>query len=130
MLRVQYSSPSILTTAPIQPDGSAGSLEIAAARLLPDDFAFGMSGALYITTHSEHTLVRLGPSGARTTLAGPDQGMVGSTACAFGRAPGDEKALYVTTDGGFLIPHQSGIQDAKLVRIEVGERGWPLLEGA
>ena len=66
---------------------------------------------------------------ARATLAGPEQGMVGSTACAFGRAPGDEKALYVTTDGGFLIPHQSGIQDAKLVRIEVGERGWPLLEG-
>ena len=74
-------------------------------------------------------LVRLDPSGARTTLAGPEQGMVGSTACAFGRAPGDEKALYVTTDGGFLIPHESGIQDAKLVRMEVGESGWPLLQG-
>jgi hypothetical protein len=49
--------------------------------------------------------------------------MVGSIACAFGRAPGDEKALYVTTDGGFLIPHESGIQDAKLVRMEVGESG-------
>ena len=95
-----------------------------------DDFAFGMSGSLYITTHPEHTLVRLDPSGARTTLAGPEQGMVGSTACAFGRAPGDEKALYVTTDGGFLIPHESGIQDAKLVRMEVGESGWPLLQGA
>ena len=43
--------------------------------------------------------------------------------------PGDEKALYVTTDGGFLIPHESGIQDAKLVRMEVGESGWPLLQG-
>ena len=82
-----------------------------------------------ITTHPEHTLVRLDPSGARTTLAGPEQGMVGSTACAFGRARGDEKALYVTTDGGFLIPHESGIQDAKLVRMEVGESGWPLLQG-
>jgi hypothetical protein len=38
--------------------------------------------------------------------------------------------IYVTTDGGFLIPHQSGIQDAKLVRMEVGESGWPLLQGA
>src|SRR5262249_61853622 len=36
---------------------------------------------------------------------------------------------YVTTDGGFLIPHESGIQDAKLVRIEAGESGWPLLQG-
>ena len=51
--------------------------------------------------------------------------MVGSTVCAFGRAPG-EQALYVTTDGAFLIPHESGIQDAKLVRLEVGESGWPL----
>ncbi len=88
-----------------------------------------MSGAVYLTTHPEHTLVRLELSGTRTTLAGPEQGMVGSTACAFGRAPGDEKAIYVTTDGGFLIPHEGGIQDAKLVRMEVGEPGWPLLSG-
>jgi sugar lactone lactonase YvrE len=126
---ISVSGRRMMVRVPIRPDGSAGSLEIAAARLSADDFAFGKSGSLYITTHPEHTLVRLDPSGARTTLAGPEQGMIGSTACAFGRAPGDEKALYVTTDGGFLIPHESGIQDAKLVRIEVGESGWPLLEG-
>jgi sugar lactone lactonase YvrE len=126
---IGVSGRRLLVRAPIQPDGSAGAIEIATARLCADDFAFGMSGSLYITTHPEHTLVRLDPSGARTTLAGPEQGMVGSTACAFGRAPGDEKALYVTTDGGFLIPHESSIQDAKLVRMEVGESGWPLLQG-
>jgi hypothetical protein len=126
---ISVSGRRLLVRVPIQPDGSAGAIENAAARLSADDFAFGMSGSLYITTHPEHTLVRLDPSGARTTLAGPEQGMVGSTACAFGRAPGDEKALYVTTDGGFLIPHDSGIQDAKLVRMEVGESGWPLLQG-
>jgi sugar lactone lactonase YvrE len=126
---ITVSGRGLMVRVPIQPDGSAGCLEIAATRLMADDFAFGMSGSLYITTHPEHTLVRLDPSGARTTLAGPEQGMIGSTACAFGRAPGDEKALYVTTDGGFLIPHESGIQDAKLVRIEIGESGWPLLQG-
>jgi sugar lactone lactonase YvrE len=126
---ISVSGRRLFVRVPIQPDGSAGSIEIAATHLLADDFAFGRSGSLYITTHPEHTLVRLDPSGARTTLAGPEQGMVGSTACAFGRAPGDEKALYVTTDGGFLIPHESGIQDAKLVRLEVGESGWPLLQG-
>jgi hypothetical protein len=62
-------------------------------------------------------------------LAGPEQGMVGNTACALGRAPGDEQALYLTTDGIFLIPHESGIQDAKLVRMDVGESSWPLLQG-
>jgi sugar lactone lactonase YvrE len=124
---ITVSGRKLLVRAPIQLDGSAGAIEIAAGRLCADDFAFGMSGSLYIATHPEHTLIRLDPSGARTTLAGPEQGMVGSTACAFGRAPGDEKALYVTTDGGFLIPHETGIQDAKLVRVEVGESGWPLL---
>jgi sugar lactone lactonase YvrE len=126
---ISVSGRRLMVRVPIEPDGSAGNVEIAATRLLADDFAFGISGSVYITTHPEHTLVRLDPSGARTTLAGPEQGMVGSTACAFGRAPGDENALYVTTDGGFLIPHESGIQDAKLVRLEVGERGWPVLRG-
>ena len=83
---ISVSGRRMMVRVPIQPDGSAGSLEIAATRLLADDFAFGMSGSVYITTHPEHTLVRLEPSGARTTLAGPEQGMVGSTACAFGRA--------------------------------------------
>jgi hypothetical protein len=41
----------------------------------------------------------------------------------------NEQALYVTTDGGFLIPHQSGIQDAKLGRMDVGESARPLLQG-
>jgi hypothetical protein len=41
-----------------------------------DDFAFGMSGSLYITTHPEPTPVRLDPSGARATWAGPEQGNV------------------------------------------------------
>ena len=127
---ISVAGRSLLVRVPIQADGSAGAIEIAATRLVADDFAFGMSGSLYITTHPEHALVRVDSSGARTTLAGPEQGMVGSTACAFGKAPGDEKAIYVTTDGGFLIPHEGGIQDAKLVRMEVGEPGWPLLEGA
>jgi sugar lactone lactonase YvrE len=126
---ITVSGRRLMVRVPIQADGSAGAIEIAATRLVADDFAFGMSGSLYVTTHPEHTLGRLDPAGTRTTLAGPEQGMVGSTACAFGIAPGDEKALYVTTDGGFLIPHEGGIQDAKLVRMEVGESGWPLLEG-
>jgi hypothetical protein len=63
----------------------------------------------------------------RTTIAGPDQGMVGSTACAFGTAPDDETALYVCADGGFTVPREDGIQDAKLVRLQVGESGYRLL---
>ncbi|MDB5483476.1 MAG: Sugar lactone lactonase YvrE [Caulobacteraceae bacterium] len=116
-----------IVRAPILSDGSAGPLKAGFTEILADDFAFGASGALYVTTHPAQSVVRIDASGARTTIAGPDQGAVGSTACAFGTAPGDEQALYVSTDGGFIVPHEGAIQDAKLVRLEVGEAGYPLL---
>ena len=116
-----------IVQVPILADGSAGAVETVWRDVLGDDIAFGESGSLYVTTHPAQTLVRIDPSGKRTTIAGPDQGMVGSTACAFGKAPGDEKALYVSTDGGFIVPHEGVVQDAKLVRLELGEAGHPLL---
>lgn len=116
-----------IVQAPILPDGSAGPLSVFCTELVADDFAFGASGSLYVTTHVSQTVVRIDASGARTTIAGPDQGVVGATACAFGTAPGDEQALYVSTDGGFIVPHENVLQDAKLVRLEVGETAYPLL---
>ncbi len=72
-------------------------------------------------------MFRLHAAGNRTTVAGPKQGAVGTTACAFGRAPGDENVLYVTTDGGLVAPYEGAVQEAKLLRLEVGEAGWPLI---
>jgi sugar lactone lactonase YvrE len=124
---ITVSARYAIVRVPIQADGSAGSVETVWRDVLGDDFAFGESGSLYVTTHPAQTLVRIDASGKRTTIAGPDQGMAGSTACAFGSGPGDEKALYVSTDGGFVVPHQGVVQDAKLVRLELGEAGYPLL---
>lgn len=107
--------------------GAAGPLQVAAENLRADDFAFGISGALYLATHPAQTVMRLGPAQKRATLAGPDEGAVGSTACAFGRAPGDEEALYVTTNGGLWLPWHGVPQEAKLLRLDVGETGQPLL---
>jgi len=117
----------LIVRVPILANGSAGEVRPVWEKVLGDDFAFGASGSLYVTTHPAQTLVRIDPSGKRTTIAGPDQGMVGATACAFGTAPGDEHALYVSTGGGFVAPHEGAVQDAKLVRLEVGEAGYPLL---
>ena len=72
---------------------AAGPLEILAENLRADDFAFAASGALYIATHPAQSVMRLARQDERTTIAGPDEGLVGSTACAFGKAKGDEKAL-------------------------------------
>jgi hypothetical protein len=124
---ITVSARSLIVCAPILSDGSAGQVEPVWREVLGDDFAFGESGSLYVTTHPAQTLVRIDRSGKRTTIAGPDQGMVGATACAFGTAPGDEGALYVSTDGGFIVRHEDVVQDAKLVRLEIGESGYPLL---
>jgi hypothetical protein len=64
---------------------------------------------------------RLDTAGNRATIVGPEQGAVGATACAIGRAPCDENAFYVTTDGGMVAPCEGAVQEAKLVRLEVGE---------
>jgi sugar lactone lactonase YvrE len=122
---VTVSARQLVLRIPLLPDGSPGWLERLAQRLRGDDFAIGESGALYIATHTAQTVVRLAPSGTRVTLAGPEEGAAGATACAFGRTPADATALYVTTTGGLLAPHDGVVQEAKLLRLEVGETAWP-----
>jgi sugar lactone lactonase YvrE len=120
---ISVTDSNLLMRASIGADGAPGALEVVAENLRGDDFAFATSGALYVATHPAHTVLRLAPDGSRTTIAGPAEGAVGSTACAFGRAAGDEKALYVTTSGGLWTPYRGQVQEAKLVRLEVGEAG-------
>ena len=127
---ISVSGRRLILRTPLQPDGRPGPIETAATHVLADDFAFGASGSLYIATHPEQTVFRLDAAGKRTTVAGPDEGAVGATACAFGRMPGDQNTLYVTTDGGMVAPHEGTVQDGKLLRLDVGEAGWPLIEGA
>ena len=113
----------------VRPDGRASELELAVEEVRADDFAFSDAETMYITTHVAQSVMRLEADGTRTTVAGPDEGAVGSTACAFGRAPEDRHALYVTTNGGLSLPYEGELQEAKLVRLEVGENGAPLPGG-
>jgi sugar lactone lactonase YvrE len=109
---------------------SAGPLAPYAERLRADDFAIDAAGALYIATHPARSLVRLAPDGRRTTLAGPEQGMVGATAVAFGRTAADRQAVYVTTTGGTMTVAPDELEPAKLVRVEVGVAGAELRDPA
>lgn len=122
---ISVTDRDLILRARVRANGGAGPLDVVAENLRADDFAFAASGALYIATHPAQTVLRLAPDGARTTLAGPDEGAVGSTACAFGRAPGDETTLYVTTNGGLWAPYEGEVQEAKLLRLDVGEAGQP-----
>jgi len=124
---ISITDQNLIVRSKISADGSAGPMEMVAEKLRADDFAFGESGAVYIATHPAQTVLRLHPDGGRETIAGPHEGTVGATACAFGRAADDCQSLYVTTTGGLRYPYRGEIQEAKLLRLNVGERGQPLL---
>jgi sugar lactone lactonase YvrE len=111
----------------VNADGSAGAVDVLARDIRADDMAFDAKGNLYIATHPANSVLRLAQDGTRTTIAGPSEGAVGATSCAFGRAPEDLGALYVTTTGGAWSPYQGVVQPAKLVRFEVGATGQSLL---
>lgn len=117
---------ALVLRAPLGPDGPTGTAETVAERLRGDDLALDVDGDLYITNHIHNTLIRLRRNGARTAIAGPAEGMAGSTACAFGTRPEESSALFVTTTGGMIMPLDGIVQEAKLVRLEVGARGLPI----
>jgi sugar lactone lactonase YvrE len=122
-VHVSVTGSNLLFRAPVGRDGSCGPLETWCEQLRADDFCFDKDGAAYIATHPANSVMRLGTDGRRATLAGPDEGAVGSTATAFGRAAGDVGALYVTTNGGLWSPYQGAPQPAKLLRLKVGAAG-------
>ncbi|TPG16446.1 hypothetical protein EAH87_14555 [Sphingomonas koreensis] len=115
-----------LLRIPIAGDGTAGALEVVAEGLRGDDLAFDAEGAAYVATHIHNGVLRLSPDGTRRDVAGPLQGMPGSTAVAFGRGDGDRSDVYVTTTGGLIGPYEGVARTAKLVRLSVGVAGAPI----
>ncbi len=88
-----------------------------------DDFAFDTDGNLYAATHIYNSVLRISPTGATTTIAQVEQGVIGSTAVAFGRSAEDVTSIYVVTNGGMFLPPPGGVVPANVVRIEVGKLG-------
>lgn len=96
-----------------------GEVVTLAEHLRGDDLAVASDGDLFITNHIHNTLIRFDPrTGTRTAIAGPEQGMAGSTACVFGTDPDEQTSLFVTTTGGIVMPPEGVVQPAKLVRLE------------
>lgn len=112
---VTVSDRSLALRIPLLPGGAAGSPRVVSGTVAGDDFAIAPGGTLYVTTHPFNTVVRLGPGGAATVVAGPAQGVIGPTAAALG----PDGALYVVTDGGLYRPLAGVPLAPALVRIEL-----------
>ena len=59
--------------------------------------------------------------------SGNHQGMAGSTAFAFGRGEGDRTSIDVVTNGGMSFPLPTGLEAAKVVKLDVGIAGHSLI---
>ncbi len=99
---VSNSERATVIRIPVLEQQQAGQPAIYANHLLLDDFTFDEQGHLYGTTHPLNTVVLLARTGTRLTIAGPEQGVSGCTAAAFGTVEGARHLLYVVTDGGAL----------------------------
>jgi len=116
-----------LIQIPIQPNGQPGEPEIFFEPVNLDDFAFDREGNLYGTTHIYNSVVKITPDRRITIIAEAEQGMAGSTALAFGAGAGDHTSLYVVTNGGLSFPLPSGLESARVVRLDIGIAGHQLL---
>jgi len=116
---VSNTAKQLLIAIAINPDGSAGVPRVLHQSLNIDDFAIDADGSILAATHVYNSLVRIAPDGAVTTIAGPAQGMVGSTAVAFGRLPAERRQIYVTTNGGMFLPPAGGLEPGKLVQVSL-----------
>ena len=105
-----------------------GEPEIVVAGRMGDDLCLDEeAGVIYLTTHRQNTidLVSMDPgenSGFTQIVAGDPftKELVGPSSGAWGRAPGDPgRVAYFTTDGGTASPLPTGLEPARLLRLEV-----------
>ena len=118
---VSNTAQESITQIPLNSDGSAGTPQAHFTNILSDDFAFDVAGNLYTATDEDNEIVKFSPDGTRTVIAGPQDGILGSSAVAFGRLPGDRNRLYITEISFFTTDRHPA-----LLRTQVDLPGYPV----
>ncbi|MEH2461920.1 SMP-30/gluconolactonase/LRE family protein [Nostoc sp.] len=125
-LYVSNTEKMLLLRIPLGIGDEPGKPEIFVERTNIDDFAFDVEGNLYGATHIYNSVVRIASDRSTTIIAQAEDGVIGSTAVAFGQGKSDGTAIYVVTNGGMFLPPPTGVVPANVVRLEVGKTGYPL----
>ena len=123
-LYVSNTEKMLLLRIPISITNEPGEPEIFVKQTNIDDFAFDVEGNLYGATHIYNSVVKITPDGNTTIIAQAEQGVVGSTAVAFGQTESDSTAIYIVMNGGMFLPLPTGVLPANIVRLEVGKTGY------
>lgn len=124
-LYVAVTETGRIVRIPVEPDGSAGAIEVVAEDPLligADGIAFDVRGNLYVAANAQNALRRVTPGGDIETLATADGGLDFPSSLAFGRGPLDHGTLLVTSFAGGA-PGGAG---PGIVAIDAGVPGQPL----
>ena len=114
---VSSTGRALVARCPVDSTDPAADLETIATHLVADDFDVAADGRAYLATHFHDSVLALDPDGDRTTIAGPQQHIVGSTSVAIDpRTPSD---LLVSTTGGMKGVTKPGPEPARLVRLHL-----------
>ncbi len=101
---------------------ATGPVETVVSGLPLDDLAFDEAGTAYVTTHVGNSIVTVTPGakeGVVSAGSADSLELAGCTAAAFGRRPGDKKALYVVTCGALTMPVKGEeTEPAKIVAVD------------
>lgn len=124
LLYVSNTEKMLLLRIPLSLTNEPGEPEIFVEQTNIDDFAFDVEGNLYGATHIYNSVVKITPDGNTTIIAQAEQGVIGSTAVAFGQTESERTAIYVVMNGGMFLPPATGVVPANVVRIEVGKAGY------
>lgn len=112
---------ALIGTVAINPDQSAGALSVLHQGVLLDDFAVSKDGTIYGATHIFDSILKITPSGERTLIAGPEQGVQGSTSVIWGYPGEESNTLLVPTNGGMNFAMvgktEDSVVNARVVRI-------------
>ncbi len=124
ILYVSNTEKMLLLKIPMTTAGEPGEPEIFVEKTNIDDFAFDVEGNLYGATHIYNSVIKITPDGKTTIIAQSEQGVIGSTAVAFGQTQSERTAIYVVMNGGMFLPPPTGVVPANVVRLEVGKAGY------
>ena len=108
----------LILRVPVNERGEPGKPTVHFRGVNVDDFAIDRDGRIYAATHVLNSVIRVDVSGAWMTIAGIDDYVAGSTSVALVRHA-RSTSLLVTTNGGMSAPPPGGVQEGRLVALEL-----------
>ena len=118
MVFVSNTARQLLLSIPLA-DNKPGEPDVFLDDLNLDDFAIDARGTIYATTHIYNSVIEITADKQVSIIAEGDQGLAGSTAAMLGKTGKDNHSLYVTTNGGLSLPLPHGLEDGKIIKIDL-----------